>query len=218
MNPKTKIILAEHQELFRKALVSLLKTNSELEVISEALNGRELIEQLKHMPVDIVLLDTDVTLLDSKTTLEIIHRRFPAVKVIMLSVESNPEVQSDFMSLGANSFLCKNCEVQTLFKAIYKVKTEGYFFDESTSKALLDAVLKDKQRLTLSPEIQFNERETEILKKICDGKTNKEIASNLHLSTSTIDFHKTKIYSKTRCNNVIGLLKYALRNGLVELT
>jgi len=217
MNPKIKIILAERQELFRKALTALLKTNNELEVLPAAANGRELIEQLKKTPPDIVLLDLNIPVLDSKTTLDIIHRRFPEVRVIILSDQSNAQMQSDYMSQGANSFLGKNCSVEILFNAIYKVKTDGYFFDDATSKALLDTVLKDKQRSILYPEVHFNDRETEILKSICDGKTNKEIAGHLNLSISTVDFHRTKIYNKTKCNNVTGLLKYALRYGIVAL-
>jgi len=215
---KTKIIVAENKELLRKGLVALLKNNPDFQVVDEASNGRDLLEQLKQEVVDIVLLETTLPIMDGKTVLDIIHRRFPYLKVILLSEQSNAQLQSDYMARGANGFLSKSCELETLFKAIEKVKTEGFFFDNATSRALLEKIVKDKQRSGLSGEINLNERETEILKKICDGRTNKEIAVNLNLSTSTIDFYKTKIYGKTKCNNSTGLLKYALRNGLVELT
>jgi two-component system response regulator DegU len=218
MPQKIKIILAEDQELFRKSLAALLKTKPEFDIVSEAANGKELLDQLKQSHVDVVLLDIEMPVMDGKTALEIMRKRFPDVKVIVLSIHADMHLMSDFMSHGASSYLCKNCDVQTLYKAIHVVKNEGYFFDNSTSKALLDTMLRDRPGNTPFSDVRFNERETDILKRICDGKTNKEIASCLHLSASTIDFHRSKIYSKANCSNVTELLKYALKHGLVALT
>ncbi|PBQ30208.1 hypothetical protein CNR22_00025 [Sphingobacteriaceae bacterium] len=155
--------------------------------------------------------------MNGRAVLSVIQQRFPEIKVILLSTQSNAELQSEFMGYGANSFISKDANVETLLKAIRKVHSEGFFFNSSLSKALLSTVLKEKHRATLLQEISFNEREREIIKKICDGLTNKQIAVELHLSASTIDFYRTKIYGKTNCNNVATLLRYALKNGLVEL-
>jgi DNA-binding NarL/FixJ family response regulator len=218
MSQKIKIIVSEKNELFRKSLASLLKTKPEFDVVNEAANGRELLEHLKKKHIDIVLLDSEIPIVDCKTSLEIITKRFPDTRVIVLSAASDAEQMSDFMARGAGSYICKNCDVETLFKALLLVKTEGYFFDNLTSKALLDSIQKKKQTPEHSSDSLFNERETEIMKKICDGKTNKEIATSLHLSASAIDFYRTRIYGKTRCNNATGLLKYALKNGIVALS
>lgn len=218
MIQEIKIMIAEELELSRKSLVALLEKKAELEVVADVSSGRQLVEQLKNKHADIVLMDTEVPVLDGKSTLEIIKKRFPDVRVIVLSIHSDMSLMSDYMARGANSYLCKTCSVDTLFRAIKVVKSEGYFFDNSTSKALLESVLKEKHANTNFSEVKFNERETEILVRICDGKTNKEIANSLHLSSSTIDFYRTKIYGKTKCNNVTALLKYALKNGIVALT
>jgi two-component system response regulator DegU len=220
MDQKIKIILAEDQELFRKSLISLLKTQSDFEVTADAGNGRDLLGELKQRPAHIVILDIEMPVMDGKTCLEIIRKRFPEIKVIVLSMHTGTELVSDFMSHGASSYLGKNCGVETLFKAIRVVMKEGYYFDNSTSKALLDTIMykAGNESSITGKEVKFNDRETEILRKICDGKTNKEIASHLHLSTSTIDFHKSKIYSKTHCCNATELLKYALKNGIIALT
>lgn len=218
MSRKIRIIVSEKQGLYRKSLGILLNTRPEFEVIAEAENGRELIEQLKHKHTDIVLLDTELPVMESKTVLEIIKKRFPETKVIVISILSNAELMSDYLIRGAASYICKNCSVESLFNAILLVKNEGYYFDDSTSKALLESVINEKQSSANYSEIKFNKRETEIMKKICDGQTNKEIASSLYLSSSTIDFYKAKIYSKTKCNNVAGLLRFALKNGIVALT
>lgn len=218
MSQRIRILVSEKNELYRKSLVSLLKTKSEFDIIGEAANGRELLEQLKKRHTDIVLLDNDLPIVDCKTSLEVITKRFPETKVVVLSSISDAEQMSNFMSWGANSYLCKNCNVETLVKAMQIVKTEGYYFDNITSKALLESVQKKKQTQEHFSEMLFNERETEIMKKICDGKTNKEIAISLNLSASTIDFYRTRIYGKTHCNSATSLLKYALRNGIVALS
>lgn len=218
MAQKIKIMIAEELELYRKSLAVLLGVSNEIDVVADVSNGRQLVEQLKNKHADIVLMDTEVSILDGKSTLEIIKKRFPEVRVIVLSIHSDMSLMSDYMARGANSYLCKTCSVDTLFRAIKVVKSEGYFFDNSTSKALLESVLKEKHANANFSEVKFNERETEILVRICDGKTNKEIANSLHLSSSTIDFYRTKIYGKTKCNNVTALLKYALKNGIVALS
>ena len=215
---KTRIILAESKELFRKGVAALLRERDDLEIIEQAANGRELLEHLKHKEADIILLEANLPVMNAKAVLEIIHKRFPDVRVIILSEHSNAHIQSDFLACGANGFLGKDCSIKNLYHAIHKVKTEGFFFDSATSKALLNSVLKDRQRSELSNEVIFNTRETEIIRNICDGFTNKEIALNLNLSMSTIDFYRTKIYSKSNCNNVTSLLKFALKTGLIELT
>ena len=155
MTQKIEIILAENHELFRKSLVALLKTKPEFDVVAEASNSRELINQLKQKPVDIVLLDIEMPVMNTKRTLEIIGKRFPQVKVIILNIHSNMNLVSDFMAQGASGYLRKSCDVQTLFRAIQVVNYEGYFFDNVVSKALLDSVI-DKSQNTVFSEIKFN--------------------------------------------------------------
>lgn len=213
MEPKIKIILAKYQELYRKSLVVLLNTQEEFEIAAEAADENELIEQLKYIKADIVLLDIDMPVIDGKKILQVMKNRFPDVRLIVLSAHLNITIVSYFMTHGTNSYLSVNCSAEILFNAIRTVKKEGYFFDHFTSKALLETMKSESDH-----ETNFNDRETEIVRKICDGKTNKEIASILNLSTSTIDFHKGKIYSKANCSNATELLRYALKKGLVALS
>ena len=217
MTKKIRIALAESNELFRKSLVALLQTRPEFEIVGEALNGKELIDLLKQKTVDIALLNVDMPVMSGRETLNLVQMRFPEVKVITLNNQVSHHLTTDFMTLGARCYLTVDCGVETLFEAIIAVDVEGYYFDSSISKAMLGALIKDKTGNTALTKIVFNARETEILKALCEGKTNKEIASSLYLSTSTIDFYKAKIYEKVNCNNVTGLLRFALKNGIVAL-
>lgn len=210
---KIKIILGKYQELYRAALTTLLHTQEDFEVVGEAESDKALIEQLKHKTPDIVLLDIEMPVIDGKKILQLMKNRFPNVRLIILSSHLNINLVSYFMSNGAHSYLSVNCGAETLFRAIRNVMTQGFFFDQFTSRALLENMKDESTR-----EVSFNDRETEIVREICDGKTNKEIASILNLSASTIDFHKGKIYSKANCSNATELLKYALKKGIVALS
>jgi DNA-binding NarL/FixJ family response regulator len=218
MNKKIRLMLAQDNELFRKSLIALLRTKPEFEITGEARNGKELLEHLKQKETDIVLIDVEMPVMDGKMTLEVLQLRFPSIKVIVLSNQVSYSLTTEFMSRGASCYLTMNCGVDPLLKAIQTVNRDGYYFDDSISKAMLGALIKGKQASNGLTDVAFNEREIEIMKAVCDGKTNKEIAGSLHLSTSTIDFYKGKIYEKTNCNNAAGLLKYALKKGIVALT
>jgi DNA-binding NarL/FixJ family response regulator len=128
MTQKIKIIIAEDQELFRKSLAALLETYQELDIVTEASNGLELIKCLEQVHAHVVLLDIDIRVMNSRATLEIIKLRFPEIKVIILSARPDRHLKSYYMVYGANSYLNKSCDVQTLLKAIKTVKLEDYFF------------------------------------------------------------------------------------------
>ncbi|MBL7932142.1 MAG: response regulator transcription factor [Bacteroidia bacterium] len=214
---KPKVILAESNELFRVSLAAFLRTKTEIDFLAEASTGKALLDILKLKHADIVILDIEISQMDVNSTFDILKKRFPDTRIILFSPTSYLGQMPEFMAKGANCFLVKNCSVETLLKAIKIVKSEGFFFDNATSKVMVDTLIKVKNGSSPFANSDFTDRETEILKKICDGNTNKEIADLLHLSASTIDFHRSRIYSKAKCNNVAQLLKFALKKGIVEL-
>jgi DNA-binding NarL/FixJ family response regulator len=222
MKQKIKIILADDQDLFRETLTLFLKNNQRLEVVAEAANGREVVDQLKRLEngpavPDIILLDVEMPVMDGRTALEIIVKRFPLVKVIMLSAHQDKNLLPEFMSKGARSYLSKNCGSVKLFEAIEKVHIDGFYFDQSISQAMQEALSRSRSN-TYQAEKVFKEKEIEIMKRICKGFTNKQIAVSLSISTSTVDFYKGKIYTKAECHNHVELMRYALKNDLLRLS
>lgn len=218
ISQKIKVILAESQELMRESLTTLLKTKPFIDLVAEVATGKMLVEILKHKHADVILLDTDLAHTDAKSTFEVLKKRFPETKVILLSPPQDLHLMPEYMTKGANCFLSKTCSVETLLKAIQTVQEEGFFFDNAASKIMLESFIKVKSRQIIPADTNFSDRETEIVKLICDGKTNKEIANSLYLSSSTVDFHRSRIYSKTKCSNVAQLFRFALKKGIVELT
>jgi DNA-binding NarL/FixJ family response regulator len=213
-----KIVVAEDQELMRKSFIALLKEDKSFEVVGEAAHGKDLLDVLKAITADVVLLDIEMPVMNGKEALEIINKRFPEVKVIMLSMHGGPHFISELMARGARAFLLKNCDPDTLFDAIKTVHGEGFYFDKEISEAMLKGLQREKLINPLLDELSLSDREIEILKEICEGKTNKQISASLNISVNTVDFHRGNIYKKTKSKNIIDLLKYSIKNGIVSLT
>lgn len=216
MSSRIKILVADSNSLFRKSFSFLLNQQPDFKVCADVENGKQLIDNIKLNPYDIAILDTSLELIDGKAALEIMHIRFPKVKVIILSSKNEIGLMSEFMTHGASGFISKNCEVKTVYECIRTVHKEGYYFNKSVSEAMLFS-LKNKSALVYKDE-NFTDRELTIIRKICEGMSNKDIAQNLNISLSTVDFHKAKIYNKLDCNSTAEILKYSLRKGIVDIT
>ncbi|MGZ3900991.1 MAG: response regulator [Bacteroidia bacterium] len=217
-NKIIRVIIVEDKELMRRSFIALLKEDKSVRVIADVANGKELLDTLKQTIPDIVLLDIEMPVMNGKEALEIINKRFPDIKVIMLSMHSGPHFISELMSRGARAFIPKDCDPDSLFAAIHTVHKEGYYFDKTISEAMLRGLQREKSINPLLNELSLSEREIEILKELCQGKTNKEIADTLKITSSTVDYHRSNIYKKTQSKNITDLLKYAIRNGLVLLS
>lgn len=217
MDQPIRVVLAEDQELIRKSLASLLRETPRMVVAGEAANGKALIEFLRSEPADIVLLDVEMPVMNGLKAIEILGQRFPKTKVIMLSQHNEMGLVYELMLLGARAYLPKGCDVDTLMKAIVTVHDFGYYFDGHVSNALLKGSMKSQAVNPLLSEKALSAREMEILQRLCNGLTNKEIAAQLHITVRTVDFHRANVYAKTGSANLAGLLRFSLRNGLVSL-
>lgn len=202
----------------RKSFIALLKEDKKLEIVGEASNGKELLEILKHTHPDIVLLDIEMPVMNGMEALNVITKRFPEIRVIMLSMYAGTSFMSEMMAKGARSYMVKNCDAETLFEAIHTVYNEGYYFDKSVSEAMLKGLQREKSLNPLLEFIALSEREIEVLKELCEGKTNKEIAETMKISENTIHYHRLNIYKKTKSRNITDLVKYAIKYGLINIS
>ncbi len=215
MKTKIKILIAEDQAIIRMGLKCILKSQKDFEVIAEASNGREVLDILKDKTPDILLLDLKMPVMDGCETLKVISKRFKDVKVIILSMYDEFEVIIDLFSKGARGFVSKNSHHDILINAIHEVNKDGHSFDKQVSEAMLSGLLKEKSINPLFDEQALTERETILMKEICNGLTNICIADKLKISPHTVNFHKVNIYRKTKSKNVSDLLKYAIKHGMI---
>lgn len=212
-----RIAVVDDHKLFRESLAKYLNSEQEFNVHLLASNGSELLNLLKSIRVDVILLDIRMPILDGWQTLTILSERHPKIKVIMLSMYESESYIVEGIKMGARSFLCKDCESETLIDAIYTVHSEGFFFDKATARALRNKVANhDFEDIRVAHE-SLTARETQIVQLICAGKSSKEIADLLFISIRTVEAHRKSIFSKTDCKNTATLAIYAVKIGIYHI-
>lgn len=205
-----KVIICDDHTIVADGLRNLIQSEQGWHVITTVANGRELLETLRLVKPDIVLLDVDMPILNGFETMQLINNQSPDLKVVILTMHDEPSLIKRFIALGAKAFLPKNTNREDLFSTL-KVVIEGgtvFNLDERThSSSKLQH--SDKYFHVLSG------REIEIVKLIVAGFSNKEIADKLHISPRTVDTHRANIMRKLDVGNVAGLVRYAIRQGMV---
>jgi len=206
---RIKVLLVDDHQIIIDGLKSLLKNSDEISVVAEANNGREALRILDILEIDVVLMDIDMPVLNGIDTLKEIGKQSFGVKVIILSMHNEAGMIKSLMSIGANGYLLKSCTQEELIGAIRKVASGQSYFSTEVTLSLLNPAQSNQ------PTELLTDRETEIIKLIAEGFSNKEIGSKLFISHRTVDTHRTNLMKKLDVSNIAGLISYAIRNGLV---
>jgi len=216
-----KIAIADDQSLFREGLANLLSSNPGYEVVAQAENGKVLLEYLSKLETlpDIVLVDMNMPVMNGVELNAVLHKSYPAVKVIILSVHGEERYMSKMIEAGACGYLKKNCETAELFATINDTHQIGFHFNIDALNAMRNAAKYRRQGLKNinNIHIDLTERELLILKMICDEMTNPEISEKLFISTRTVDGHRSNLLTKTGCKNTAGLVIFAIKHGIYEV-
>lgn len=216
MNSKIKIALADDHELFRKGMKALLSDYPEIEIVAEASNGKELISQIAKTKFDMVLLDLQMPVMDGVETAEYLQAKHPDIKVIIVTMHNEEGFIHHLISKGARGFLLKNQEIEVVVEAIHAVNENGYYFNETTSLAMIKGLVEANEiKPVFNVVSSFTEKELEVIHLISKEKTNKEIAELLFLSPRTIETHRENILKKTKAKNSIGIVMYALKHKII---
>ena len=210
-----RIALADDQQLFRKGLAMLLRDMAGARVVLECANGQELLTALTDTPVDVVLLDLEMPVMNGVETMGRIRKDFPAVRVIVLSSHEEDKFVIQLMELGANGYMLKTAAPDEIDMAIRSVAENGYYFSDRIGHVKLHGLVKDKRVKPVFNEIDpLSERELEVLRAICKELTTAEIAEKLFVSPRTVDFHRNNLLLKTGARNAAGLVVYAMTKGI----
>lgn len=211
-----KIAIADDHALFRRGMASLLKTIADFEVVMEASNGKELIDQIPDYNPDLIIMDLKMPIMDGMQATEFIKQKWPKVKVIVISMLDEDQFVYKLMELGANGYLLKDTDTEEVELAIRTVIKEDYYYGPFLNKMMHRRFL-DKSRKKegkLDNKIQFTERELEIIQLVCDGLTTAQIADKVCLSARTVDGHRNSIMDKLGVKNTAGVVVYAVKNQL----
>lgn len=213
MTNEIKIIIADDHRVFIAGMIALLKEFPEMKVIAEAENGVQLVELVeKHQP-DLVLTDIQMPLKDGIEATREIHKRFPEMKIIALSMMNESIYIKKMLEAGASGYILKTVNKEELISSIRKVAAgEKYFSQEVTAQLMNNFSEKSSQS---NPADVLTKREKEILALIAQGLTDKEIAEKVFLSPLTITTHRKNILSKLGLKNKVELTRFAMENKFI---
>jgi DNA-binding NarL/FixJ family response regulator len=216
LNRPIKVAIADDHALFRAGVKTALLGKKDVELIAEADNGMQLLNLLKHIEPDVILLDIQMPIMDGIQTLPEIRKLYPSVKVIILSMHNDHSMISKLMEIGANSYLTKNSDSETIYQAIKTCYEQEFFFNELTNKALLSGLRTKRTEPNSPQDINLSEKEVTILKLMCEEKTTKEIADIVEISPRTVEAIRDKLKTKTGAKSMAGLVMYALKSGIIQ--
>lgn len=208
-------IIADDHKIFRQGLKMALMDDHKLKCIGEAGNGLELLNIIKTKTPDVVLLDLKMPEMDGVETLKVLKEQNPELKVIVLTMFDDEHFILHMMETGANGYLLKNADPAEIKNAIHSVYDNVYYFNDLVNTTLLRKVVLLKNAPRFKEEIKLNEKETEILKLICQEYTAAEIGKKIFLSTRTIEGIRSVLLEKIGVRNTAGLVMYAVKNGIV---
>jgi len=211
----TSILVADDHGIVREGLRRLLESEADLKVVAEASDGREVLEQIEATRPQVVVLDITMPRLGGLETLERLRALHPDVKVILLSVHADPPFIQSAISLGADGYILKNGRAAEVLAAVRAVMRGGSYFSPVVAREIAEQ-LRAPRSTSTEPFSVLSAREREVLHLIAEGLSAKEIASELKISTKTVEAHRTSLMRKLGVRKATELVRYALRHGLIE--
>lgn len=218
--PNIKIMLVDDHQIVRDGIKALLESLENVQVIGEASNAKELLEKLKNCKPDIIVTDISMPDISGIELTKIIKEKeeFSGIKVLILSMFTNEDFIFNAIKAGANGYLPKNTTRRELFEAVNTIYNGDEYFSESISNIILKSYVKKAQNEELTEKKEsLSVRETEILKHFAQGLSNQEIADKLFISIRTVESHKNHIMQKLELKSTVDLIKFAIKNKIIEL-
>ena len=211
------VLVADDHQIIRDGIKALLNNIPGIHITCEASNGLEAIEILRNNSIDLVLMDITMPKLNGVEATKVIAEKFPAVKVLTLTMHDEESHIVKMLKVGAKGYILKTTGKRELAEAIKTVASgESYFSKEASSK-IMEHFMKDKggqKEGTVGRDL--TKREIEVLRLIAEENTNSEIAEKLFLSPRTVDTHRRNLLQKLHVKNTAGLVKYAVEHHLVD--
>lgn len=214
---KTRILIADDHKILRAGLRALLEKQPDMDIVGEADSGAKAIAMAKKKSPQLIIMDINMPDMNGIEATKRILSESGDIKVLALSMYADKGYVINMLKAGASGYLLKDCALEELANAIRAVMDNRTYL----SPALVDTVLKDlidlASRDDLSVYSILTSREREVLQRLAEGRTTKEIAFDLGISVKTVETHRQQISSKLGMSSVAELTKYAIREGLTSL-
>jgi two-component system nitrate/nitrite response regulator NarL len=210
-----KVLVADDHPVVRKGVQICLAKQETMRVVGEAIDGDEALRKARELSPDVVLMDISMPGMNGLAVTEVLRKEAPDMKVLILSVHSNKHYIARVIQAGAHGYVSKEAPPEELVRAIEAVHAgEAFFSDDMMRTALSEFVANPGKK---GPFSQLTVREREVLIRIAEGLSNKEIADGLKIGVRTIETHRERIMRRLNIHSVAGLTRYALANELISL-
>jgi len=213
-----RILVADNHGILRQGIQALIEKQSDMEVVGQADNGLTAAEMARQLRPDVVLMDVTMPVLNGIEATRQIKSELPEVKVLALSVHAKREFVLDMVRAGVSGYMLKECVLDDLIQAINAVVAGQSYLSPQIASIVLEDITKDSVfTIDDRPGEILTRRERYILQLLVEGKSAKQIASELGLSVKTIEANRRQIMEKTESYNLADLTKYAIRQGLTTI-
>jgi DNA-binding NarL/FixJ family response regulator len=213
---KINVCIVDDHNLYRKAMVRLLKTFKRVDQVFEVQHGKELVQLLTKEVPDVVLLDLEMPVMNGVETAEFLLPKYPDIKVIVLTQHDSEKFMLHMLEMGVHSFLLKNANPDELEKAILSVYDKDFYHNDLISAVMRKSISLKAEKPLFSKIAALSDREKEVFKLICEEYSLKEISARLNISDKTTHSHKANIQAKLGAKNTVGMIKFAYENGLLK--
>lgn len=210
---KIRIAIVDDHQIVIDGITAMLKGHPELNLVTTANSGVQMLEALSNHETDILLTDVMMPGMNGPQLAHQVHLKFPAIKIIALSMSGEASiVEAMIRDADISGYLLKQTNIQELAHAIRKVYDGGQYFHES----VLDELARFAEVRKQTSDARLTDREKQIIQLMEKNCSNKEIAESLFISIRTVETHRKNIFSKTGCNNLLSLVKWAYEHGIIE--
>jgi DNA-binding NarL/FixJ family response regulator len=211
-----RLLIADDHEVVRRGLGAVLESQPGWRVVAEGANGREAVELARQHKPDVVILDIGMPELNGLEATVQILKELPRTQVLILTVHESEQVIREVLAAGARGYLMKSDAGRDLVAAVEALRNRRPYFTSRVAEMMLEGYLKPGVPTGEEPAVRLTPREREIVQLLAEGKTNKEVANALNISVKTAETHRTNIMNKLKVHSLSELVRYAIRNRMIE--
>jgi len=214
----TRILLVDDHQIMREGLMSLMAGEPDLEVVGDASDGRQAVQLAKRLKPDLVVMDISMPGLSGIEATRQILNELDRVRVLALSMHADPRFVAGALEAGAHGYMIKDCTSQELLECIRTVAGGGTYLSPQVAEVVVKGFVRRLGEETGTPPASvLTPREREVLQLLVEGHTVRAIAERIHLGVKTVETHRRNIMEKLGLKNLVDLIKYAMREGVVSL-
>lgn len=213
---KLRILLADDHALIREGLKALINAQTDMEVVGEAADGLAAYRAAKELQPDLVVIDVSMPEMNGAKTTERLRQELPETKVLALTVHEDKGYLRQLIQAGASGYVLKRAAAEDLIHAIRAIACGGVYIDPAMMGKVMAGSSRKRSLTDALKDNNLSERETEVLRLIALGYSNKEIAGQLAISIKTVETYKARLMEKLDLHSRVDIVRYALQQGLMQ--